>query len=437
MTGPGIVSFVGLGPGDPALRTERAADRLERADFVFHDEDGAAASRLIALAREGKRVVRAYSGDPLEWPNAVDDVRAVARAGVAFEVVPGVGAAGAAGAFAGVVGRAVSTTAAGLERIVAGQPREEWLTLIAGAGGPRQHVVQSKVGESVGAAKAFGDRTLLVAFGAPDEDLRWFERQPLFGKRVLVTRATEQASETAALLRDYGAEPLVVPTIALYPPRDSGPLDRALADLRRGAYGWVAFTSANGVERTWASLVASGADARAFGGVRLAAIGPATGRALARYGLRADVVAKEFRGEGLADELLRALAGGAAAARVLLPRAAKARDVLPEALRAAGCVVDVVAAYETRPPPGEAVVALRTELEAHRVDAVTFTSSSTVEHLCDLLGADAAPLLSIPRVACIGPVTAETARSLGLRVDVTAPEFTVPGLIRALAESWT
>ena len=208
-----------------------------------------------------------------------------------------------------------------------------------------------RLGNRSGAAKAFGDRTLLVAFGAPDEDLRWFERQPLFGKRVLVTRATEQASETAALLRDYGAEPLVVPTIALYPPRDSGPLDRALADLRRGAYGWVAFTSANGVERTWASLVASGADARAFGGVRLAAIGPATGRALARYGLRADVVAKEFRGEGLADELLRALAGGAAAARVLLPRAAKARDVLPEALRAAGCVVDVVAAYETRPPP--------------------------------------------------------------------------------------
>ncbi len=437
MTGPGIVSFVGLGPGDPALRTERAADRLERADFVFHDEDGAVASRLIALAREGKRVVRTYPGDPLEWPSAVDDARAVARAGVAFEVIPGVGAAAAAGAFAGVVGGAVSTTAADLEPIVAAQPREECVTLIAGAGGPRQRVVRSTAEEAVGRAKALGDRTLLVAFGAPDEDLRWFERRPLFGKRVLVTRATEQASTTAALLRDYGAEPFVVPTIALGPPEDSGPLDRALADLRRGAYGWVAFTSANGVERTWAALAAAGADARAFGAARLAAIGPATARSLAQYGLRADVVAKEFRGEGLAEELLRALAGSAVGARVLLPRAAKARDVMPEALRAAGCTVDVVAAYETRPPPREAVAALRAELEARRLDAVTFTSSSTVDHLCDLLGADAAPLLSTPRVACIGPVTAETARSRGLRVDVTAPEFTVPGLIRALAESWT
>src|SRR5208282_1783503 len=141
-----------------------------------------------------------------------------------------------------------------------------------------------------------------------------------------------------------------VPTIAIGPPADPGPLTRALAELRAGAYGWVAFTSANGVEQTWASLVASGSDARAFGGARLAAIGPATARALEQYGLRADVIAKEFRGEGLADELLRVLAGGAVATRVLLPRAAKAREALPEALRAAGCVVDVVAAYETLPP---------------------------------------------------------------------------------------
>ncbi len=437
MTDLGIVSFVGLGPGDPALRTARAADRMARADVVFSDEDRPPAPRLIELAREGKRVVRAISGDPLEWPNALDEVRAVARAGVAFEVVPGIGAHAAAAAFAGVLGEALPAAAADVERAVRGRPRETPVTLIAGAGGPSQRVIASTVGEAAARAKPFGHGTVIVAFGAPDEELRWFEWRPLFGKRVLVTRAAQQAAGTAALLRDHGAEPLVVPTITIGAPADPGPLARALAELRRGAYTWVAFTSANGVEQTWASLIAAGGDARAFGGVRLAAIGPATARALEQCGLRADVVAKEFRGEGLADELLRVLAGGAVATRVLLPRAAKAREALPEALRAAGCVVDVVAAYETLPPPPETVDALRRDLEAGRVDAVTFTSSSTVDNLCDLLGAHAAQLLGRPRIASIGPVTAETARARGLRVDVTATEFTVPGLVRALADSWT
>ena len=436
--GPGIVSFVGLGPGDPALRTARAADRIARADVVLDDQDRAPVSRLADLAREGKRVVRTFAGDPVEWPSAADEMRDLARAGVAFEVVPGVGASAAAAAFAGVLGRAALAAATDVGRVVGVQPAGVPVTLIAGAGEPSQRVIASTAGSAAEDAKALGDATVIVVFGAPDEPLRWFERRPLFGKRVLVTRATEQAAGTAALLRDYGAEPLVVPAIAIGPPADPGALARALSELRAGAYGWVAFTSANGVDRTWAALVASGADARAFGAARLAAIGPATARALEQHGLRADVVAKEFRGEGLADELLRALLRpSAGATRVLLPRAAKARDVLPEALRAAGCVVDVVAAYETRPPPREAVETVRCELEGGRVDAVTFTSSSTVDNLCDLLGANAAQLLGHARIASIGPVTAETARARGLRVDVTATEFTVPGLVRALAESWT
>jgi len=190
------------------------------------------------------------------------------------------------------------------------------------------------------------------------------------------------------------------------------------------------------VDRTWDALVETGADARAFGAARLAAIGPATARALERHGLRADVVAKEFRGEQLAQEILGALRSGPPAPRVLLARAARARDVLPEALRAAGCRVDVVAAYETLPPPRDRVETLATELQGKRVDAVMFTSSSTVDNFCDLLGDRAIGLLGGVRVASIGPVTSETARARGVPVDVAAREYTVSGLVEALAESY-
>lgn len=434
MTDRGIVSFVGLGPGDPALRTERAAERIAQADVVVHDEDGEPASRLIALAREGKRVVRAVAGDALESARALDEVKEVARESVTFEIIPGIGAAGLAAAFAGVIGPAVRVAATHVTRVMGGAPRERVVTLIAGAGGASQRVIETTAAEAADRARELGDATVIAAFGAPDPQLRWFERRPLFGKRVLVTRAQDQAPVTAALLRDCGAEPLVVPTITIHPPADPAPLSRALSSLRTGAYTWVAFTSANGVERVWESLEAASGDARAFGASRLAAIGPATARALERHGLRADVIAKEFRGEGLADEILRALAG--AKARVLLARAAKARDALPEALRAAGCVVDVVAAYENHPPPRETVDALARELGARRVDAVMFTSSSTVHNLCDLLGGNTPELLGRARIASIGPLTTQAALSRGLRVDVTAASYTVPDLVRALADSW-
>jgi uroporphyrinogen III methyltransferase/synthase len=367
----GVVTFVGLGPCASAPRGERASQRMADADAVVPDE-GASASRLIELARQGKRVVRTVAGDPFESPRVLHEAREVAGAGFEIEVVPAVGAAA-----------------------------------------------------------------------------RWAERRPLFGKRVLVTRAREQAEGAAARLRDRGADVLVIPTIELADPSDPEPLRRALSELRAGSYGCVAFTSANGVERTWKALVASGADARSFGSAKLAAIGPATARALESHGLRPDIVAKEFVGEDLAREILLVLAtlstrfrprpgeaGDVPSPRVLVPRAARARDVLPEALRAAGYSVDVVAAYETHPPAKAEVERLLRELEEGRVDVVTFTSSSTVENLCDLLGSRAATILQPTRVASIGPVTTETARARGVRVDVTAREYTVPGLVDALVESY-
>lgn len=259
----------------------------------------------------------------------------------------------------------------------------------------------------------------------------------LSGKRVLVTRAKEQASSTADALRERGAEPVLFPTIEIHPPNDPGALAAALRRLPKGDYGWVVFTSANGVDMTWHALSAMGGDARAFGASHLAAIGPATAKALQTHGLEADVVAQELRGEGLAEALLRASArSGSLRPRALLPRAAKARDVLPDTLRAEGWEVDVVVAYENRPPPPEKTALLLRELTERRIDAVVFTSSSTVDNLCDLLGPSAARRLAGVRIACIGPVTTETARERGLRVDVTATQSTVRGLVQALEESW-
>ncbi|HEX3342926.1 MAG TPA: uroporphyrinogen-III synthase [Polyangiaceae bacterium] len=262
--------------------------------------------------------------------------------------------------------------------------------------------------------------------------------RPLAGKRVLVTRAGEQAGTAAALLREEGAEAVVVPTIAVEPPEDAAPLAAAVSALRAGAYGWVAFTSANGVAETWKAVEAAGGDARSFAGARLAAVGPATARALADRGLSAEVVARESRGEGLARAILAAMGEGRAgrAGRVLVPRAARGREALPEMLRAAGCTVDVVAAYATRPVTGPAVEALAAELAAGRLDAVLFTSGSTVDTLCDALGPRAAALLAGARLASIGPVTSEALRARGLRAGVEAVETSVPGLIRALAESY-
>jgi uroporphyrinogen III methyltransferase/synthase len=431
----GLVSFVNLGPGDPKLRTERARERLATADVVV-DEDEVRIETLFELASRGKRVVRAVRGDVLGSSHVVAEAVALAHAGIPIEVVPGVAAAAAAAAFAGVLGRAVYVRASDVGDAVRAEAPDAQITIVSGPSLPSQRVVVTRAASAADAARPFGDARLLVAFGAPEPALRWFERRPLFGRRVLVTRAREQAGGTAELLRELGADPWVVPTIELRAPADPEPLERALRVLRSGGYDCVAFTSANGVERTWQALLASGADARAFGGARLAAIGPATARALESCGLRADVVAAEFRGEGLASSILEAVGGSAAPLRVLLARAARARDVLPEALRAAGHRVDVAAAYETHPASADALAEIAAELEHGRVDAVLFTSSSTVENLSDGLGGRAADLLGRARVASIGPVTTATAVSRGIRVDVTADSYTVPGLLEALAASY-
>jgi len=252
------------------------------------------------------------------------------------------------------------------------------------------------------------------------EDLAWLERRPLHGRRVVVTRARAQASGLAAILRNLGAEVVELPAIRIEPRTESDLVRAAVAVIEE--YALVCLTSPNGVRLLFEALAEAGKDARALAGATVAAIGPGTARQLAAHGIRADVVPERFIAEALVEALAGVEVGGR---RALVARAAEARDVLPEALRERGASVDVVALYETvREEPDEDAVAA-----AQAADYVTFTSSSTVRNLLEALG-ERFPAEA--RVVSIGPVTSETARELGLEVDVEAERHDVDGLIAAL-----
>lgn len=494
----GKVTFVGAGCGDPRLLTVRAADVLALADYVIYDRDvhpdvlsrlreGTPRERVTAAmtpdriarslaeqAKQGKSAVRVTWGDPLLFGVADVEATAVARHDVPLEVVPGIGPLIAVGAFAGIpltrssdaspsvaavsVTRGHETlhdwaklaTATGTLAIVAdaesvaetarslvfyGRSPNEVVSLVESVSLPSQRVTRTTLGQVPLLPRAVSSHVVLVVGerAVPLPELTWLSRLPLFGKRVLVTRAREQAGSAASLLRERGADPVLVPTLEIQPPTDPEPLTAAVAAMSE-RYDWLVLTSANGVDWLWAEIKRQGKDARCLGKARVAAIGPGTAAALARRGINADVIAREHKQEGLADELLAAM-DPVATARVLFACAEIARDVLPATLRAAGCQVDVVAVYRTRAPEAHILEELSTRLEGGQIDAVTFTSSSTVEHLCDALegsGRHAPDLLSGTCVASIGPITSETAKKRGVAVDVEASELTVPGLLAAL-----
>jgi len=253
--------------------------------------------------------------------------------------------------------------------------------------------------------------------------------KPLAGRVVVVTRPRAQAEAFAHLLEAAGARVLLAPTIAIEPPASWEPLDRALDRL--GDYEWAVFTSVNGVEMTRRRLEHRGGSVEALRGRRLAAIGPATAEALRRVGLEPELVPEEYVAEGLAERLRAVIRPGA---RVLLARAAETRDLLVRELEAAGARVDEVAAYRTRPAEAN-VEELRRALAEGRVDVVTFTSSSTVRHFAALFDrGELARRLAGVTVACIGPVTRDTAREVGLETRIVPREYTIPALAKAIAD---
>lgn len=494
----GKVWLVGAGPGDPGLITVRGLEVLRRAEVVLYDtlahpalleaapqaeqrdvgkRYGAPSTSqaeinrdLIALAREGRRVVRLKGGDPLLFARGAEEALALAEANIPFEIVPGISSPVAAAAYAGIslthrdlsssttfitgsdregkewspeswkrLATATDTVCIlmGMRRIEAiakalidgGRSPETPAAVIQWGARPEQRVVTARLADIAESARESGlSNPAVIVVGEVvrlRDSLRWYDTRPLFGRRVLVPRPAGQAERTAQALRERGAEPRVVPVIEIAPPTDPAPLESAVTRLH--GYDWVLFTSANGVERLFAALRRSGRDARAFGTSKIGVIGPRTADALERFGVRADRVAEEHIGEGLARDVL--LQG--TPRRVLIVRALVARDALPNLLREAGAEVDVVAAYETRPaaPGPKSLVEL---VETRAVDTVLFTSSSTVTTTVERLGPHARELLGALTVASIGPITTRTAEELGIRVDVTATTFTVDGLLDAL-----
>jgi uroporphyrinogen III methyltransferase/synthase len=254
----------------------------------------------------------------------------------------------------------------------------------------------------------------------------------LEGKRVLVTRAEHQAEKLGAALRRAGAKPVAVPVIRIAPPSDPGEFERAVANA--GDFDWLIFTSVNGVEAFFEEREKGGAPARGLPGHRVAAIGPATAAALEKRGVAPDVVPPEYRGESVAEAIVESNGGGLSGVSLLIPRAAGAREALPRMLREAGGRVEVVDAYRMLIPGDREVRRLTSLLENGEIDVITFTSSSTVTHTADMLGENAERLLNGLIVASIGPITTRTAWERGLRVDVTATEYTVEGLVGAMKE---
>jgi uroporphyrinogen III methyltransferase/synthase len=260
------------------------------------------------------------------------------------------------------------------------------------------------------------------------EQLRWFDNRPLFGKRIVVTRARAQTSDLLELLEAYGADCLQCPTIGIEELDDYQALDHAIMELH--TYHWIIFTSVNGVNHFYKRLWEAGKDSRALGQAKIAAIGGPTAQALTKQGVRADFVPEEFRAEGLLAGFQEDLTG----VRILLPRAEEAREILPEELRKRGADVNVTPSYRTVITAEDPDI-LEEALRNGQIDAITFTSSSTVKNFLAIFeGKDVDQLLGGVLIAAIGPITADTAREAGLRVDVVAREYTIKGLTEAIVE---
>jgi uroporphyrinogen III methyltransferase/synthase len=433
---------------------------------------------LIEKARAGHIVVRLKGGDPFVFGRGGEEAEAVAGAGVRFEVVPGVTSAVAAPAYAGipVTHRTLASTVTfvtGHEDPAKDAEALEWprlatahgtLVFLMGvknlpaivanlrregkpAGTPAAVIrwgTRSSQRTVIGTLETIAARAAEAQIEPPSiivigevvrlrEQLNWFETKPLFGRRVLVTRAREQAGELSRLLVEQGAEPVECPTIRIAPPGSWAELDGAIAELKK--YQWLVFTSVNGVKPFMERLRHRGLDGRAVAGLRLCCIGPRTAEALAAHGLRADVMPSEYQAEGLIEAMKEA---GVRGQRVLIPRAAVAREILPEQLRELGADVRVVAAYRTVLPEVE-TDRVKDLLAGQALHVLTFASSSTVRNFCDLLGGrdDVRRLTRGVVVACIGPITAKTAAEEGLAVTITADENTIPSLVEAIVRYYS
>ncbi|HTY54805.1 MAG TPA: uroporphyrinogen-III synthase [Candidatus Binataceae bacterium] len=429
---------------------------------------------LVEKARSGKSVVRLFDGDPFFADSAANEASALAAAGIDFELVPGLSLASAAPSFAGIplacsdhvspvtfvnLDREAASSAKfsswkeladitrgggtlvlsigtdsmreSLERLIAsGMPPDSPACAIFDATMAAQKVVAATVTTlSAEVERSRLNATAIIVIGdraAVQPQLRWFERRPLFGRRIVVTRGSANAAALTAPLRAHGAEVIECPTIETGPPDSYAALDAALGNL--GSFDWVIFTSATGVDNFFTRMAARGGDIRELASARIAAIGPATAARLKSHALKIAVQPSEYRAEAIAHAIGESRIRGA---RFLIPRAQVARETLPEMLATQGAAtVEVVPCYKTVMPKGVRVERLRGLVDAGAIDLVTFTSSSTATNFCAIVGA-VPPAL---KAGAIGPITAETARTLGFEVVVSPSEYTIDSLVGAIVE---
>src|SRR5213080_1097635 len=499
MSKTGKVYLVGAGPGDPGLVTLRAKECIENADVIIYDHlanpetlgwarddaeityvgktPGESRSNqneinalLIKKAHEGKQVVRLKGGDPFVFGRGAEEAQAIADAGIAFEIVPGITSAIAGPAYAGIpmthrghnshvtfftghedpakaesaIDYAALAKLGGTQVMLMGVERLGAITsemlkqgarsdlpvaLVRSATTGQQQTLTGTLSDIAQKAVASDFKAPAVAvFGdvvALRDNLNWYEKRPLLGKRIVVTRTRKQASVLSKKLRALGAHVIELPTIQIEPPTDL----REFAELVQDAhvYDWIVFTSANGVEAFFDMFFKLYDDAREMGAVRIAAIGPATAQRLKDFHLHVDLQPQEFVAEDVVREFKKQ--GSVENLKILLVRAEKARDVLPKGLSALGAIVDETFAYRTVPETRDTNGARR-QIAKDGADLITFTSSSTVENFLALK----LPWPKGMQIASIGPITSQTARDNGLKVDVEAKRHDIDGLVKAIGE---
>jgi uroporphyrinogen III methyltransferase/synthase len=437
---------------------------------------------LVDRARSGKRVVRLKGGDPFIFGRGGEEIEELVKADISFEVVPGVTSATAAATYAGIpiTHRQYTSTVAfvtGHEDPTKPDSKIAWDKLATGVGtlvvymgiknirsitekllkhgrDPKTPVAvvrwastseqRTVVGNLENIAEVVEKNKIkppsLVVIGEVvklRDTINWYEKRPLFSKRLVVTRTREQASELVNLLENYGAECLEYPTIALQPVESYEVLDKALSEIE--TYDWLLFTSINAVEYFFNRLFEQDMDVRSLKGPQIAAVGRVTAEALAAKGIRVDLLPEKFTGEGLAESLA---AQGAEGLKVLIPRALQAREILPETLQDAGAIVTIAPVYQNVLPGSSAGESLREDLKQSladkSIDMVTFTSSSTVKNFVSLLNlggpGELAQLMEGIGVAVIGPITAKTAKKYGLQVHVQPEEYTIPEMVKSIVQ---
>ncbi len=431
---------------------------------------------MIRHAKAGKTVVRLKGGDPFIFGRGGEEALTLVDAGIDFEIVPGITSAIAAPAYAGIplTHRSYSSSVAfvtghsaalkadsaihwdhlskGVDTLVVlmgvghlreiagrliqyGRSPDTPVALIHWGTTPQQKTLEGTLANIAQKAEAVNFRNpAAIVVGAVNtlrEQLSWFDRKPLLGRRIIVTRARAQASDFAAHLESSGAEVIQFPTIETQPTPDNPMLNRAIAQL--AAYNWIIFTSVNAVEYFYRHLRTNGKDTRALGNARICGVGQKTVAALDKIGISTDYVPTQYRGAVLAAEL-----EGVEGQKILLPRASIAADDLPNGLRDRGAIVDAIPVYETVKVGAEGRDALKADLHNGRIDMVTFTSSSTVTNFLEMFDPHPiAALLDQAHIAVIGPSTAATVEAYGLTADIVAKKASVETLAEEIVKFYT